>query len=417
MKIKCNFLPNKFLLLILLTGFGFKVFSQGQGNQGQAPLFYQFGGNTSMNSDERIGLKTNSRLSLITSDTARVDITKEGDMQIKKDVYLEKFIMQQTEKRLIEIGHDGKLQPMSMERLISGLFSSDCWEEVPAIRDPLLGGGTYFMQAVPAWAYKSGVIYTGSSCPAKVGIGTDNPLQRLDVRGSGYFSASLGIGTSSPQHKLHVHNGNILLTGSSSSLLFDNGGGTWGNWGIEYDSNSGGLNFWKPSGSSGGFGNYYLFLKNNGNVGIGTDNPQAKLHVKVDNDSDKAFAVYKGGIEQFLITGDGRFYARAYRIKMGNFPDYVFEDSYKRMTPQEKSEYFNKNKRLPYMPSAKEIENDGLDVGDGLIGITRNTEENSLDIIELFEKNKAIATMNEERDEKIKNLEMEIEELKKLIKK
>ncbi|HET6245076.1 MAG: hypothetical protein H0V01_10440 [Bacteroidetes bacterium] len=278
-----------------------------------------------------------------------------------------------------------------------------------------------------------------------IGIGTETPSYKLDVAGNvnatGFLingvpiaggsnfwqingnhvhysgNGSVGIGTNNPAQKLHLHNGNLLLTGNTSSLLFGNGVGTGGNWGIEYDDNAGGLNFWKPSGSVGGFGNYFLFLKNNGNVGIGTDNPQAKLHVKVDNDSDKAFAAYKGTTEQFLITGDGRFYARAYRIKMGNFPDYVFEDSYKRMSPQEKSEYFNKNKRLPYMPSAKEIENDGLDVGDGLIGITRNTEENSLDIIELFEKNKVIATMNKERDEKIKNLEMEIEELKKLIRK
>jgi hypothetical protein len=140
----------------------------------------------------------------------------------------------------------------------------------------------------------------------------------------------------------------------------------------------------------------------NGNVGIGVGNPNAKLQIQVAHDDDRALSILNGSGEQFLITGDGKFYARAYRIKMGNFPDYVFEKDYLRMTPEEKSKYFIENKRLPYMPSAKDIEKIGLDVADGLIGITRNVEENSLDINELFIK--------------IKKLEEEILELKKRLK-
>ena len=51
-----------------------------------------------------------------------------------------------------------------------------------------------------------------------------------------------------------------------------------GEWAIEYWDSDGGLNFWKPSPSINA-GNYKLFLKNNGNIGIGTGNPSYKLTV------------------------------------------------------------------------------------------------------------------------------------------
>jgi hypothetical protein len=137
----------------------------------------------------------------------------------------------------------------------------------------------------------------------------------------------------------------------------------------------------------------------NGNVGIGVVNPDSKLQIRVIHDEDRALSILNGSGEQFLITGDGKFYARACKIKLGNFPDYVFEKDYIRMTPEEKNKYFSDYKRLPYMPSAKEIEQNGLDMGEGIIGITRNVEEMALDVNELFLK--------------IKLLESELTKLKK----
>ncbi len=51
-----------------------------------------------------------------------------------------------------------------------------------------------------------------------------------------------------------------------------------GEWAIEYWEPSGGLNFWKPSPSTNS-GNFKLFLKDNGNVGIGTGTPSYKFTV------------------------------------------------------------------------------------------------------------------------------------------
>lgn len=99
----------------------------------------------------------------------------------------------------------------------------------------------------------------------------------------------VGINTTNPIHPLHV-DGNVMITGLNSSLLFADAlyaGGSWGKWGIEYETN--GLNFWRPyenekpetmaSEAKGGAQNYILFLNDDGNIGIGTNKPLEKLHV------------------------------------------------------------------------------------------------------------------------------------------
>ena len=94
-----------------------------------------------------------------------------------------------------------------------------------------------------------------------------------------FEDGNVGIGIDSPAHPLHV-NGTLMISSNDGSLLFaGDDKGEWGEWGIEYQS--GGLNFWKPSGSN-NFGNYFLFLADDGNVGIGTGEPGTKLDVAGD---------------------------------------------------------------------------------------------------------------------------------------
>jgi hypothetical protein len=109
----------------------------------------------------------------------------------------------------------------------------------------------------------------------------------------------LGIGTDNPLQKFHIVNGNILLSRQSGqkkdfgslngSILFGEFASTdepAGQWGIEYYRNvdsvfsTGGLNFYKVSNPHLTGSNYNIFIRNDGNVGIGTGTPTSKLFVE-----------------------------------------------------------------------------------------------------------------------------------------
>jgi hypothetical protein len=63
-------------------------------------------------------------------------------------------------------------------------------------------------------------------------------------------------------------------------ILFGGDTTTIGQWGIEYDPNTKGLNFWRPFGVSSNWGNYFLFLQDaTGYIGIGTAAPNEQLEI------------------------------------------------------------------------------------------------------------------------------------------
>ena len=120
---------------------------------------------------------------------------------------------------------------------------------------------------------------------------------------SAYKNISTGVlsNPGDPVQKIQLQGGNILLsrtqsapngpdlnpTSRNGAILFSDNineayGFIHGKWGIEYDDqfSAGGLNFFKPvSNLTSTRINFNLFLKDNGNIGIGTGEPLAKLQV------------------------------------------------------------------------------------------------------------------------------------------
>ncbi|WP_286756110.1 MULTISPECIES: hypothetical protein [Roseivirga] len=122
-----------------------------------------------------------------------------------------------------------------------------------------------------------------------------------------------------------------------------------------------------------------------GKVGIGTKNPDSEL------------------------TVNGNIHAKEVKVDLNiPAPDYVFEPDYKLRTLKETKEYIMENKHLPEIPSATEIGENGIDLGDMNMRLLKKIEELTLYQIELMERLEQLESRNAEIDElkeKIKSLE------------
>jgi hypothetical protein len=124
-------------------------------------------------------------------------------------------------------------------------------------------------------------------------------------------------------------------------------------------------------------GNTGMVVTTPGNVGIGTTSPDAKLSVK------------------------GQIHAQEVKVDLNGAiaPDYVFNKDYKLPSLEEIQSYITANKHLPEVPSAKEMEEKGINVGEMNLLLLKKVEELTLQLIELNQKVKNIEKKDaDERD-------------------
>jgi hypothetical protein len=119
----------------------------------------------------------------------------------------------------------------------------------------------------------------------------------------------------------------------------------------------------------------------NGNVGIGTDFPNEKLSV------------------------NGNIRAREIKVESANWPDYVFEKDYNLGTLKGLERYIKTNKHLPGMPSAKEVETNGIAVSEMLKLQQKKIEELTLHLIEKDKQLTEQKTINKGYEERLLKLE------------
>jgi hypothetical protein len=95
------------------------------------------------------------------------------------------------------------------------------------------------------------------------------------------------------------------------------------------------------------------------------------------------------------LAVNGFIYARKLTVTQGNWSDYVFDTAYRLRSLQEVEKFIATNKHLPDVPSAKEIETTGLNVGDQHAVILRKVEELTLYVIQ---QQKEIDALKKELD-------------------
>ncbi|MDQ3047918.1 MAG: hypothetical protein M3R27_10250 [Bacteroidota bacterium] len=224
-------------------------------------------------------------------------------------------------------------------------------------------------------------------------------------------SGSLGIGTTSPLNKFHVSNGAVRITGTESglggpSILF---GGTSttapnGEWSLQYEESTPGfegMNFWRPFGATAGGGNYFLFLKNNGKVGINTNNPTAQLTVNgnVLIGDPAVVSIPNTNYKLFVETG---ILTEKVKVAVKNtvdWADYVFADDYQLRSLNEVELFITENNHLPNVPSAENVVKEGVDLGKMDAKLLEKIEELTLYLIE--------------QNKKLESIQKEVESLKK----
>jgi hypothetical protein len=210
--------------------------------------------------------------------------------------------------------------------------------------------------------------------------------------GTGSDAITVGIGTTSPGSRLTVHNASTTISNIKTSVNnsgiqissdYVSGASTpgvfWqatndnadkpkaGIWTIQ-DGGGSKILIGTSNNYSTGITNTDFVLDASGNVGIGTTAPTNKLDVC------------------------GTIRAKEVIVSVG-WCDYVFDDNYKLMSLAEVERYINENKHLPGIPTEKEVEENGLQVGDMQAKQQEKIEELTLYIIEI---NKQLALLKAE---------------------
>jgi len=291
-----------------------------------------------------------------------------------------------------------------------------------------------------------------------VGIGTTNPTEKLDVRGGAKIDSTLTVGdsmvvTSSARvgedlrvngnayiegnlqvnNELNLSNGPVVLnylldteiTGPEVLIIDAEGkmkrGGdvkslVYAEIDAEHtpckDDNEGYTTPDHPVWNNGP-GKIYTSQHCIPNVvvGIGQNNPQAKLHIKTNEEQftqTKAIIVEdKSGDKVFQVNPDGLVYAREVKVNLDAFwPDYVFETNYELMTLEQLQEYITKNGHLPNVPSACEMEEEGINISETSVMLMEKVEELTLYMFQLqdqLKKQQELLMLQQEVIEKLES--------------
>ena len=202
---------------------------------------------------------------------------------------------------------------------------------------------------------------------------------------------SVGIGISNPVKPLHIASSSehhqIRLQGQGDKhawIQFYPSGTNTINWQI--GANGNGFSIYDVTSSS-----YKFTITNSGKVGIGTIIPDARLTVK------------------------GNIHAEEIKVDLAvPAPDYVFKDGYDLKSLEEVQNHIKKHGHLPNIPSAKEFEANGIQLGEMDMKLLEKIEELTLYILsqekKLLLKDEQIAALyhlvdhQDERLEKLENL-------------
>ncbi|WP_374174498.1 hypothetical protein [Flavobacterium tructae] len=207
-----------------------------------------------------------------------------------------------------------------------------------------------------------------------VGIGTQNPSEKLEIYNSDTTPAVVSL-KSKRNDLSFVDVGRISAKQESVEIArigMPRAGGTY----------MGYLTFWTKADNNGDL-TEKVRIAENGNVGIGTQKPTAKLTVAGDINS------------------------REVRVSVDAGADFVFEKDYNLPSLEFVDNYIKENKHLPQIASAIEMQNNGINLSEMNIKLLQKIEELTLYTIE---QNKKINELQKE-NKRFTDIEKRLEQI------
>jgi len=215
-------------------------------------------------------------------------------------------------------------------------------------------------------------------------------------------NGNVGIGTESPVSLFQVDDG------CTKASIGDASGSSALNWGTSYigfnasRSGTGSTSSWLTSGDGGSNGGGVMYSSIFGDMYFAT------IPTTGGSGQTLADANIANNIALKISHTDGAVYAKKIYVQLTGFPDYVFNRDYQLMPLAQVKSYIDQNHHLPEMPTDKEVEAKGLDVGEMNKLLTKKVEELTLYMIELKQDKDKKAS---EQQDEINKLKKQLEEL------
>ena len=271
--------------------------------------------------------------------------------------------------------------------------------------------GLNFLQMEAKTSHQDTSVYKGSSLKpllknrlfisneGLIGIGTTTPAAQLDVNGS-FKAETANITNTLTTNALNAQSANITNTLTTNALNAQNANMTGS---VIVNESQFHLSLGNAYAQSLNWGTSYIGFnatrnQSNGTwtmKGGGTNNGGCVIWGNMQGEILFASIPSSGGTTQTLtdaevknniklhLTSSGKLKAKEVEVTLTGWPDYVFETDYPLMSLQETESFIKQNKHLPALPSAKEVEENGINLGEMNALLLRKVEELTLYILDL----------------------------------